>query len=309
MADTEQIEGDTGHAQTPTGGGTDTADSSGSAPGGAPAAGGPTAAVAPHLDRSRSRLRLPIDLLPDARRLAVLQSMPDVRGGTPGPVGSRVTAQLQDAGILSDGTIDPVAHHLLEVVNNASLIVTVELSYGDDQSEATVWATPRQAVLSSTLEDDHVDYQPVSVSSLPQTLAQMIVLQSPKFVGDVLLEIDAGLLDRVRASVDDADAAAAMLIEAGLADHQAALLVTLQADELRRWRIESRWSTEDGPESAEMVGVDGGPSGQWLIGAADPADGGDRVLYSPQGHGEVMSSFRQVLPKNWLGTPLNPPPV
>ena len=306
MADTEQIEGNAGQATEDAGGveavndGVVEADD---------LAGSAGERVTPRLDRSRSRLRLPADIVDTARLLAVHQSMPAVDGGAPSLPDDGTVDQLTAAQIMADGVLDPMAHQMLQVVNNASLIVTVELTYGDDQSQSTVWATPRHAVMSSTLEPDHVDYQPVSVASLPQTLAQLIVLQSPRFVGDVLLEIDTSLLDQVRALRDDPDDAAALLIEAGLNEHQAVLLVDLQGVDLRRWRIDSRWSTEEGPMEASMSGIDGADSGHWLVGAAEPSEGGDRVLYSPQGHGEVMSSFRQLLPKAWLGTPLDAPVV
>lgn len=316
VADTEQIPGNTESSSVVEDGQVKRSDDP-SAETGAPDSGGEpsgsgeeTTLVAPMLDRSRALLRLPSKLVADALDLAHVQSMPAVAGGVPEPRFPEAIGQLEAAGIMADGVIDPVAQQLLEVVNQASLIVTTRLTYGDDASTSTIWATPRQAVLSSTLGEGHVDYQPVSVSQLPQTLAQLIVLQSPRFVGDVLLELDASLLEQVTASRDDVDTASQLLTEAGLDSDQAVLLVDLQRSDARRWQITSQWSTEDGPLEAEMIGVDGGASGQWLITAGQPADAEQtRVLYTPQGHGEVMSGFRGVLPKNWLGTPLNPPRI
>jgi hypothetical protein len=292
VADTEQIPGNTesssvvedGQVQRsddPTGSeATDTG-------GASDEVGAESMLATPMFDRSRALLRLPTNLVTDTLDLAHVQSMPAVAGGVPEPQLPEAIEKLEAAGIMTGGVIDPVAQQLLEVVNQASLIVTIRLTYGEDASTSTIWATPRMAVMSSTLGEGHVDYQPVSVSQLPQTLAQLIVLQSPRFVGDVLLELDAGL---------DSDLAI--------------LLVDLQGSDTRRWRITSQWSTEDGPLEAKMVGVDGGASGQWLITAEQPADAEQtRVLYTPQGHGEVMSGFRGVLPKNWLGTPLNPPRI
>lgn len=314
MADTEQIPGNTesssvvedGQVQRPDDPGGDASTGDGGDTGAAEEGG----LITPMFDRSRALLRLPTRLVADTLDLAHVQSMPAVSGGVPEPEFPEAIDQLEAAGIMTNDVIDPVAHQLLEVVNQASLIVTIRLTYGEDASTSTIWATPRQAVLSSTLGEGHVDYQPVSVSQLPQTLAQLIVLQSPRFVGDVLLELDGSLLEQVTANRDDVDTASQLLIEAGLDSDQAVLLVDLQRPDARRWRITSQWSTEDGPLQAEMVGVDGGKSGQWLITAEQPADAEQpRVLYTPQGHGEVMSGFRGVLPKNWLGTPLNPPRI
>lgn len=266
--------------------------------------------VDPMLDRSRAWLRLPTRLIADTLDLAHVQSMPAVAGGVPDPEFPEAIDQLEAAGIIADGVIDPVAQQLLEVVNQASLIVTIRLTFQDDESTATIWATPRFAVLSNTLGQGHIEYQPVSVSQLPQTLAQLIVLQSPRFVGDVLLEIDSSLLDQVTEQRDDVETASDLLIEAGLDADQATILVDLQRDDARRWHITSQWSTEDGPLEAEMIGIDGGESGQWLITDEQSEESEQaRVLYTPQGHGEVMSGFRGVLPKNWLGTPLNPPRI
>ncbi|MEM7324706.1 MAG: hypothetical protein AAF531_16580 [Actinomycetota bacterium] len=264
--------------------------------------------MTPQLDRSRSILRLPAELVEPALDLAHIQAMPDVAGGLPEPQFPDANSRLEAAGIVTDDRVDPVAQKLLEVVNQASLIVTAELSYGSDTSTSTIWATPRQAVLSGSLTDDYVDYQPVSVSQLPQALAQLIVLQSPRFVGDVLLELDESLLEEVQAIREDQDGAARLLVDAGLEAEQAALLVELQQPDARRWTITSRWSTEDGPLDAQMIGVDGVESGQWLLTREEASETEQaRVLYTPQGHGEIMSGFRGILPKNWLGTPLNPP--
>jgi hypothetical protein len=315
VADTEQIPGNTesssvvedGQVQRsddPTGSeATDTG-------GASDEVGAESMLATPMFDRSRALLRLPTNLVTDTLDLAHVQSMPAVAGGVPEPQLPEAIEKLEAAGIMTGGVIDPVAQQLLEVVNQASLIVTIRLTYGEDASTSTIWATPRMAVMSSTLGEGHVDYQPVSVSQLPQTLAQLIVLQSPRFVGDVLLELDASLLEQVTETREDVEAAAQLLTDAGLDSDQAILLVDLQRSDTRRWRITSQWSTEDGPLEAEMVGVDGGASGQWLITAEQPPDAEQtRVLYTPQGHGEVMSGFRGVLPKNWLGTPLNPPRI
>lgn len=268
-----------------------------------------TAQPLARLDRSRSLLRLPSDLIEPALDFAHLQAMPTVAAGAPAPRFPEAVAPLEAAGIMTDGQIDPMAQTLLDVVNQASMTVTVDVSFGGDESTATIWATSRHAVLGDSLGNDYLDYRPVPVSQLPQTLAQLILLESPRFVGDVLLELDQSLIGAVKACRTDA-AAAQLLVDAGLDAEQAALMVELQRPAARRWRITSRWSTDAGPQEAEMVGVDGADYGQWLI-TAETAGNGDRprVLYTPQGHGEVMSGFRAILPRNWLGRPLNPRPT
>ena len=72
-----------------------------------------------------------------------------------------------------------------------------------------------------------------------------------------------------------------------------------------RWRISSSWSTEEEPDEAELVGLDAGPSGQWLDTTTNGS--GDEPglrTFTPLGHGEALSALRAVLPRNWMGTPL-----
>jgi hypothetical protein len=210
------------------------------------------------------------------------------------------------APILHGSRLDPVAAGLLEVVDQASLRVTIDLTCRSDTSLQTVWATPRAAVSSSSFDPRWEELRPVPVSQLPQVLSQMLVLQSPRFVADRALTVSSALLGEA-AAAGEWDAAIDTLCEAGIERDEASLLIELQRPEVRRWRVTSTWSTEAGSSTSELQGVDAGPAGQWLIGAAS---GG--LIYTPQGHGEVMSAFRSVLPRNWTGTPLGyrePAPV
>ena len=263
----------------------------------------------PLLDRSRAQLRLPSDLVSESLRIAHIQSIPDV------DVDLAATAPTEDAldrleesDILVNGVLDPVAFELLDVVNQASMMVAVDLRYVADSSVATLWATPRDAVVSSSLDPDFVEFRPVPVSQMPQVLAQLIVLRSPKFIGDVPISINTQILSQAE-KADGREAAIELLTEGGLDSDQAVLLLDLQREDVRRWRISSTWSTDDGKENTDLRGIDAGPSGQWLVAMTDPSGTQGQMTFTPQGHGEVMSAFRSVLPKNWTGTPINPPPT
>jgi hypothetical protein len=261
----------------------------------------------PILDRSRSHLRLPVAMVTEAMRIAHLQSMPE--SSTSGST-SRSVRALEEAGIMTAGLLDPVAYELLNVVNRASLLVAVDLRYGDDSSVPTIWATPRRAVLSGSIDPGVAEFRSVPVNQLPQLLAELIVLQSPDFVAEGPLSVGSETLGRAAES-DDRQSAVAVLAEGGLHTDEASLILDLQRPDVRRWKITSTWSTDDGQETSELQGVDAGPSGQWLIGYTGGANGDDggsgQVTYNPQGHGQVMSAFRSVLPRNWTGTPLNRP--
>ncbi len=265
----------------------------------------------PLLDRSRAQLRLPSDLVSESLRIAHAQSIPDVSPDSmPDPPAAETVERLSASGIMVDGAIDPVAWELLDVVNQASLMVAVDLRYMADSSVPTIWATPRAAVVSNSLDPDFVEFRPVPVSQLPQVLAQLIVLRSPRFIGDVPISISTQILSRAeKTREDDRDAAIELLTEGGLDADQAVLVLDLQRDDVRRWRISSTWSTESGQEMVELRGLDAGPSGQWLQAMTGTENGEGQITFTPQGHGEVMSAFRSVLPRNWMGTPLNRPPT
>jgi hypothetical protein len=263
----------------------------------------------PLLDRSRAQLRLPSDLVSESLRIAHVQSIPDVDidlvATAPSP---DAIDRLDEGEILVGGKLDEVAFELLDVVNQASLMVAVDLRYLADSSVPTLWATPREAVVSSSLDPDFVEFRPVPVSQLPQVLAQLIVLRSPKFIGDVPISINSQILSDAE-QAPDRESAIAIMTEGGLDADQAVLVLDLQRPDVRRWRISSTWSTEDGTQSADLRGIDAGPSGQWLVAMTDPSGAQGQMTFAPQGHGEVMSAFRSVLPKNWTGTPINQPPT
>jgi len=252
-------------------------------------------------------LRIPADLLTEALRIAHLQTIPDLGTGSRsnGP-SNEVLERLSP--ILADGELDPVALELLRVVNQASLMVAIDLSYLSDSSVPTIWATPREAVVSSSLDPDCIELRPVPVSQLPQVLAQLIVLRSPTFIGDAPITVSDRIVAEATAA-DGREAAVEVLTGGGLDADQAVLALDLQRPDVRRWRISSTWSTDGGPEMAELQGLDAGPSGQWLMTSTGPDESNPQITYVPQGHGEVMSSFRSVLPRNWMGTPLNRPPT
>lgn len=256
------------------------------------------------LDRSRAQLRIPAGMSAECLRLAHVQSIPDVADIASNAPRAVTAERLEEAGILVDGSLDPVAFELLDVVNHASLVATIDLSYLGDSSSPSVWATPRAAVVSSSLDAGHVELRPVPVTQLPQVLAQLIVLRSPRFIGDVPISINTQILSEAERTADDRDAAIEMLTEGGLDADQAVLLLDLQRDDVRRWRISSKWSTDEGKETSDLRGIDAGPSGQWLVAMTDPSGNQGQMTFSPQGHGEVMSAFRSVLPKNWTGTPV-----
>ncbi len=261
---------------------------------------------APLLDRSRARLRLPADLLNEALELAEIESMvpvePRSSSQAKGAKGAEAAGRL--ANLMVGKQLDPIAAEVLQVVNKASLMVAVDLSYGPDSSAATIWATPRQAAVSNPIDPAQVELELSPVNQLPQILAQLVVLRSPDWVGDGAMSVGVETLSEALGK-SSRDEAIQVLAGDGLDTEQALLILDLQLPEIRRWRISSSWSTEHDPEGAELRGLDAGPSGQWLE-STTPGENGQQGLrtFTPLGHGEGMSALRAVLPRNWMGIPL-----
>ncbi len=247
-------------------------------------------------------------MVTETMRIAHVQSIPNVESSTsPEPPSPETVKKLEEQQIMFDGRLDPIAFELLDVVNQASLLVAVDLHYMDDSSVPTVWATPRRAVVSGSIDPNYIEFRSVPVTQLPQVLAELIVLRSPQFIGDAPLSISGQILNKAKKVADDREKAIELLAEGGLDSDQAVLILDLQRPDIRRWRITSTWSTDEGEQSTELRGLDAGPSGQWLVGATGAEEDLGQLTFNPQGHGEVMSAFRSVLPKNWMGTPLNRP--
>ena len=99
-----------------------------------------------------------------------------------------------------------------------------------------------------------------------------------------------------------------ILVESGLEVDEAEKVLAFQGDAIRRWKISSLWSTDDGQQTSELRGLDAGPHGQWLMALVGSRDQNGQMSFTPQGHGQMMKSLRSILPKHWIGTPLNPPP-
>ncbi len=256
--------------------------------------------VIPILDRSRSRLRIPREILPEAIRQAS-------REGLASPL---ATVRMETGGIITDGRLDPIVAALLNVVAEASLMLTIEVELEGDVSETTIWATPARAVITSSLDPELVDVSPVRLPRLPETLTDVIMLRPPDAVAAHGVTVDAGAYRRAEEARHRPDAARAALTEAGLGDDDVDLLLAIQAPSTRRWHVGSTWATEAGQETAQITGFDAGARGQWLLEVGLDAEGDESTLtLTPQGDGDTLRALRDVLPRRWVGTPLTPRPT
>lgn len=253
----------------------------------------------PILDRSRSRLRLPVEILPEALRQASGE-------GLASPV---ATVRLETGGVITDGTLHHAAAEMLQVIASASMMVAVDVQRYGDSSVTTIWATPSRAVVTSTLDPDLVDVEPVRVARLPETLSDVIVLGRPDGNATEAISLSTLVMadvDRLRTSPDEARH---LLVGEGLADDDVERVLAFQAPSTRRWRISSTWATDTGQRMAELRGLDAGAHGQWLIEMTGHRDRPGELTFIPQGDGDTLRALREVLPRYWVGTALNPRPT
>lgn len=256
------------------------------------------------LDRSRCQLRLPANQVTECLRFAhALKYSRNGIEGT-GAADSELVGQLRRAGIVIGDDLDPIAADLLRIANQASLIINVELRFGADSSTSTVWATPRQAVVSASLDPDYAELRPVDVLQLPHVLSELMVARHPSHVGESPISVATKAVAEAEGVLDEPAQASKILVEAGLSEDQAQRVLDFQDADVRRWRINSNWSTEDGHDSSELRGIDAGDNGQWLVAMTGSREDRGQLTFTPQGHGDVMRALRSVLPRSWVGSPL-----
>ena len=253
----------------------------------------------PIFDRSRSRLRIPIAILPEALRQANGE-------GLASPV---ATVKLETGGVIVDGELHPSAVDMLQVIASASMMVAVDVQYDGDSSVTTIWATPSRAVVTSTLDAELVDIEPVRVARLPETLSDVILLGRPETTATQPIRASALTIANAERFGDSIDRARRALEAGGVHGDDIERLLAFQAPTTRRWRISSTWASDTGQRMAELRGLDAGPHGQWLMELQGETDRDSELVFTPQGDGAILRALRGVLPRYWVGTALNPKAV
>ncbi len=239
---------------------------------------------------------MPREILPEALRQASRQ-------GLASPV---ATVRMETGGVMVDGRLDPIVAAMLNVISDASLMVTVDVQLEGDSSVTTIWATPHRAVVTSSLDPELVDIQPVRLPRLPETLTDVIMLRPPEGVLGQTITVPTPAMGEADAHRGDSEAALADLLAAGLSAEDAELVLAFQSPSTRRWRISSTWAAETGQQMAQLRGLDAGPKGQWLIEMSGDRNQPGEMTFTPQNDGDILRALRVVLPRRWVGTALNP---
>ncbi len=245
-------------------------------------------------DHSRNRLRIPVAILPEALR----QASGD---GLASPVAA---VKLETGGVMVDGQLRPGAEKLLRVIGAASMTIVVDVSCGGDASTTTIWATPSQAVITSSLDPELIDVEPVRVARIPERLSDVILLGRPETTADASIVVAALTMDNADRLADEPTKARRALEAGGVTSDDIDRLLAFQEPPTRRWRIGTTWSTDDGQQTAELEGIDAGPFGQWLVETWGDTDRDRELVFTPQGDGAILRALRGVLPRNWVGTAL-----
>lgn len=256
-------------------------------------------------DRSRAQLRIPASFVPESLRFAHSLMYALNRAEKIQATNSKLVHELRAGGVIVDDDLDPIAADLLKVANQASLIIKVQLAYGPESSSSTIWATPRQAVVSAPLDPAFAELRPIDVYQLPYILSDLMVARPPTFVGEAPISVSTQAVARAEEQMGDPDHAITTLVAAGLSTEQAERVLRFQAANVRRWRVSSTWSTDQGQDSSELRGLDADDAGQWLVAMTGSREDKGQITFTPLGHGDLMRSLRSVLPRSWIGTPLN----
>lgn len=210
---------------------------------------------------------------------------------------------------MAEGKLHPAAAEMLQVIASASMMVAVDVQYDGDSSVTTIWATPSRAVVTSTLDAELVDIEPVRVARLPETLSDLILLGRPDYTASEPIAVSALVVAAAERLGHEPIRARRSLEAGGVDGDDIERLLAFQAPTTRRWRISSTWTTDGGQGMAELRGLDAGPQGQWLMELGGDGSPESELVFSPQGDGDILRALREVLPRYWVGTALNPKAV
>ncbi|MEA2000573.1 MAG: ESX secretion-associated protein EspG [Actinomycetota bacterium] len=212
--------------------------------------------------------------------------------------------ELRHAGLMTSERLDPLVTSLVDVMINPSLVVTVEVAGARSPRLATIWGTPRRAVVGMTDDRRRFDLVQIEPKLLPFHLAQTTGLSPrphPPFSGGCSLPATAlNIAEDLIAT--DPEEAEKTLTAAGVPEPWADRLLTALTHRISLWTVESVWLGRGAGRSQSRLSVlDAGPAGYWRFA---PDGDGTRVSITVSDFDDIIRRFSALLP-----TPGPPPGI
>jgi hypothetical protein len=186
-------------------------------------------------------------------------------GETPGNRDS--LAELRADGLVGKMQLDPLLTTFLEIMTNPILVITVETNTGSGKHLATIWGTPRRAVIGTTNDSRRFDLLEIDPDLMLFHLAQTTRLTphpQPPFSGSFALGTDVLDLAEKLSNVDPT-AAESTLTAAGITPPWEDRLLIALSHRRTVWTVESIWLGNGGRGQARLAVLDAGPAGCWKL--------------------------------------------
>jgi hypothetical protein len=204
--------------------------------------------------------------------------------------------ELRAAGLMQAQRLDPLLITLISVMTDPALVVTVEAADAGKPRLATIWGTPRRAVIGMTDDSRQFELIQIEPGLLPFHLAQatgLAPLPRQPYAGGFSLPASAmdsaeDLLAR------DPVSAGRVLLRAGVPTLWADRLLSALALRRSIWTVESVWlSTGRRRSEARLSILDAGSAGYWRLSEAN-SDG--RIRAEVSSFDDIMHRFVDLLP-------------
>jgi hypothetical protein len=242
----------------------------------------PTGSV---IDHARRSVSVPRRLMP-----VLLALHAGERSGS-----QEVVAGLHADGLMRAERLDPLLTTLIGVMTNPALVVTVEVAGTRHPRLATIWGTPRRAVIGMTDDSRRFDLIQIEPSLLPFHLAQATGVAPrplPPFSGAFWLPARAMDSAEDLITTDPAGAEEA-LQRAGVPTIWTDRLLIALAHRRSLWTVESVWLGARKRNEARLSVLDAGPAGYWRLSGTGS---GDSVNVEVSSFDEIMHRFADLLP-------------
>ena len=217
--------------------------------------------------------------------------------GAVGTAGATAAAleRLEEADVLRNGRLHPMADAILDLVAEPGLVVSVERTRAGDVAAATIWATLDGATIGSRVDRGTFELRLASTALLPFHVFQLIHLRPLPESESFEFPVPAAAMFAAEAAIRSGNQVEAVGALAAADVAQPADVADLLAARVASWRIHSIWADSAGPRTAEANGMDCGDRGHVLI---DVDAAGPSLRLRSAAFAEVTAAVRRTLPAN-----------